>query len=242
MKVERLSFQKFRNLREGEIHPDPETNVIYGANAQGKTNLLEAVWLFTGGKSFRGARDAELVAFGEENASLSLDFFSEEREQTARLFFAGGRRAGELNGVHKGAASQLVGSFCAVVFSPEHLSLVKEGPAGRRKFLDGAICQMKPAYIGLLARYNHTLSQRNALLKDIPRHSELIDTLEIWEEKLARYGGAIAAERLRYVRGLSKCAEERYNGISGGKETLRAEYAPIIWKGAQRTPPRWPEG
>lgn len=226
MKVTRLSFQNFRNLQEGELFPDPETSVICGSNAQGKTNLLEALWLFTGGKSFRGAKDAELVAFGKESARLSMEFFSEEREQRAKIFLSEGRRAGELNGVHKNTPAQMVGSFCAVVFSPEHLSLVKEGPAFRRKFLDGAICQCKPSYLKLLSGYNRVLLQRNTLLKDIPRHSELTDTLEIWDERLSRYGGAVAALRLQYVKRLSEYAKERYDGISGGKEIFLSEYAP----------------
>ena len=100
----------------------------------------------------------------------------------------------------------MVGAFCAVVFSPDHLSLVKDGPTERRNFLDGAICQLRPAYASLLNRYQRTLQQRNALLKDIPRHRELLDTLEIWDDRLAGFGGAIMEERLRYVELLRPAA------------------------------------
>ena len=106
-------------------------NVIYGRNAQGKTNLLEAIWLFTGGRSFRGARDGELVAFGQEKAALHLQFYSEEREQEAELTIQNGRRSASLNGVPKRSPAELVGKFRAVLFSPEHLSLIKSGPALR---------------------------------------------------------------------------------------------------------------
>ena len=128
-------------------------NVIYGRNAQGKTNLLEAIWLFTGGRSFRGARDGELVAFGQEKAALQLQFYSEEREQEAGLTIQNGRRSASLNGVPKRSPAELVGKFRAVLFSPEHLSLIKSGPALRRNFIDAALCQVKPAYAPLLSRY-----------------------------------------------------------------------------------------
>lgn len=118
----------------------------------------------------------------------------------------------------------MVGAFCAVVFSPDHLSLVKDGPTERRNFLDGAICQLRPAYASLLNRYQRTLQQRNALLKDIPRHRELLDTLEIWDDRLAGFGGAIMEERLRYVELLRPAAEAIYGGISREREALGLEY------------------
>ena len=229
MNIKRLQFENYRNLQKGELVPAEEVNIFFGDNAQGKTNLLESVWLFTGGRSFRGAKDGELIAFAqdglqEKTARLEMDFFAGEREQNAVVTIAGGKRTAVLNGVSKGSASALVGAFCAVVFSPVHLTLVKEGPAERRRFLDAAICQMKPAYAGLLSRYTHTLAQRNALLKDISYHSELLDTLEIWEEKLARYGGAIAAQRLLYIHKLTERARGFYSGISSGKESFSAQY------------------
>ena len=224
MKVEQLRLEHYRNLEPGVLRPCEGVNVIYGSNAQGKTNLLEAVWLFTGGRSFRGSKDGELIAFDEERAELTMDFFAQERQQQAKVTIANGKRAAVLNGVPKASASALIGSFCAVVFAPSHLSPTKEGPAERPRFLDAAICQEKPAYAGLISRYSHTLSQRNALLKDVSYHAELLDTLEIWEEKLARYGGSIAGERLRYLSGLSKEAQEVYRGISEGKERFSARY------------------
>ena len=211
MKVNRLGFRDYRNLKENELIPGPQVNVICGDNAQGKTNLLEAVWLFTGGRSFRGARDQELIAFSSQaGAVLALDFEAEEREQTAKITIGRGakKRAAQLNGVDQPAASSLIGKFCAVVFSPDHLSLVKEGPSMRRKFLDAALCQRKPAYARLLSQYSRTLAQRNTLLKDISYHSELLETLEIWDEKLSGLGAAITIERKRYLERLSEAAGE----------------------------------
>lgn len=239
MVVTRLGCQNFRNLRDGELFPCPGVNVIYGGNAQGKTNLLEGLWLFTGGHSFRGAKDVELprldTATGENapTAALALDFFSEGREQKALLQFENGRRSSVINGVKKKTGSALVGKVCAVIFSPEHLLLVKEGPARRRGFLDGALCQIRPSYAGMLHVYQRALSQRNALLKDIGRFPELRDTLEVWDARLIQLGAAVMEERLRYVEKIAPQAQEIYRGISRGKEELSLSYAPS---------PRLPEG
>lgn len=233
MIIKRLGFSRYRNLLEGELSPCPGVNVICGSNAQGKTNLLEGLWLFTGGRSFRGAKDSELIAFGEQTGRLCLDFYARDRDQRAEITIENGRRKAVLGGVDRGSASSLIGEFCAVVFSPVHLTLVKDGPAERRRFLDAAICQQKPAYTGLLSRYSHTLTQRNALLKDVPRHAELLDTLDIWEEKLARYGGAIAAQRIAYTKALGQSAATVYAGISEGREQLAVGYQSTFWEEGQ---------
>ena len=232
MYVTRLGTQGFRNLCDQELFPCRGVNVIYGGNAQGKTNLLEALWLFTGGHSFRGAKDGELPrldpATGENApaAALALDFFSEGRDQKAQLRIESGRRASVINGVKKKTGSALVGKVCAVIFSPEHLLLVKEGPARRRGFLDGALCQIRPGYAGTLHVYHRALSQRNALLKDIARFPELRDTLEVWDARLIQLGAAVMEERRRYVEKISPRAQEIYHGISRGKEELSLAYAP----------------
>lgn len=224
MNILRLSYSGYRNLKPGELEPDGGINVIYGKNAQGKTNLLEAMWLFTGGRSFRGSKDADLIGYGEPRAEVNLTFFSEEREQTARIRVENGRRSASLNEVPKRSASELIGKFCAVMFSPEHLSLVREGPAFRRNFIDSALCQIQPSYAALLSRYNHTLVQRNALLKDIPRHSELVDTLDVWDEKLSRYGSEVVRCRLNYIRQIEEPAKAIYAGICENKEAMGLRY------------------
>lgn len=224
MNVNRLGWENYRNLSRGEIFPCETVNVICGENAQGKTNLLEALWLFTGGRSFRGARDAELVARGEDRAALRLGFFSQERGQDAEIRITGGRRTALLNGIPKKSCSELIGVFCAVIFSPEHISLIGGSPALRRNFLDAALCQEKPGYAGTLAGYNRTLYQRNALLKDIPRHSELLDTLDVWDAKLASLGEKVTRMRLAYLDRLRDPAAEFYSGICAGREELSLQY------------------
>ena len=145
MYVIRFAARDFRNLEEEEIFPCEEVNIIYGDNAQGKTNLLEGMWLFTGGHSFRGAKDTELPRIDPETGknlmgtALALDFYSAEREQSAMLQIENGRRSAEINGVKKDTGTALVGKVRAVIFSPEHLLLVKEGPTRRRNYLDTAL-------------------------------------------------------------------------------------------------------
>lgn len=234
MFVERLATQNFRNLTDCEIFPCEGVNVIYGDNAQGKTNLLEGLWLFTGGHSFRGAKDSELPRLDREkgcnmqSAALALDFFSEERPQKAVLNIDGGRRSSVINGVKKKNGAALVGKVRAVIFSPEHLLLVKEGPQRRRSFIDGALCQIKPGFAGGLSIYNRALQQRNALLKDMARYPELRDTLEIWDMRLAKLGVTVMAERMQYVNRLIPRVKEIYSGISKGREEIEIKYSPSV--------------
>ena len=231
MNVTRLAFEHFRNLKDGEIFPCDSINVIHGSNAQGKTNLLEAIWLFTGGHSFRGAKDTELPVLVDgknaDSAALAMDIFTEGREQELKLLFKNGRRASIINGVEKKTGSALVGKFCAVIFSPEHLLLVKEGPARRRAFIDGALCQAKPAYARVLANYNKALLQRNTLLKDMVRHPELRDTLDIWDERLVLFGTQVVLERIAFCKMLAPKAAEIYAGIAKEKEAVAFSYAPF---------------
>lgn len=234
MYVTRLATQNFRNLEDAEIFPSQGVNVIYGGNAQGKTNLLEGLWLFTGGHSFRGAKDGELPRLDRENgtnssaAALALDFFSEERSQKAVLKIENGRRCSVINGVEKKTGSALIGKVRAVIFSPEHLLLVKEGPSRRRSFIDGALCQLRPGFAGALSVYNRALLQRNALLKDLFRFPELRDTLDVWDIRLVKLGVSVMAERKSYVDKIAPKVEDIYNGISKGKEQIKINYSPSV--------------
>lgn len=219
-----LKFENFRNLENNHISFGDKMNVIVGDNGQGKTNLLECIWMFNGVRSFRGAKDRDLVQFGKKSAKIEIEFFSEERDQTARIDFVNHKREAYINEIKKPAPSHLMGKITSIVFSPEHLSLVKDGPNVRRKFIDSAICQVKPKYSVYLAKYNRILNQRNALLKDIANYSELADTLEIWDRELAVNGSVIISERLKYIARLSQLAGEYHSGISENKEKLEILY------------------
>ena len=227
MLVRELAFEGFRNLHPGCWRPDEGVNILYGDNAQGKTNLLEACWLFTGGRSFRGAKDSEMLQFNAEKACLQMVFEAVGRQQEAAITIRQ-RRQVTLNGVSLPSAAKLAGTFCGVVFSPTHLSLIKDGPEGRRRFVDAAYCQLKPAYIGALSEYQKALTQRNAFLRQMREgesftaaHEEM---LCLWDDTLAAAGARLTAARCRYMKRLQPIAAEIYNGLSGGREQLTLDW------------------
>ena len=212
MKINSISLKDFRNIENMTFLPDDEVNVIYGQNAQGKTNILEAIWLFTGCKSFRGSKDSEFIKFNSEFSKISLDYEDKIREKKAEIIISGKKKA-LLNGVEKNSTADFIGEFYAVIFSPSHLSLIKDGPNVRRKFLDTAICQLKPKYAKTLSSYRKVILQRNSLLKAIQYHSELYDILDVLDEQLAKYSSLIINERIKYLNLLSNHSEEIYSGI-----------------------------
>ena len=222
MKVTSLDVRNFRNIKEAYIEPHEGVNVIFGENAQGKTNLLESIWLFTGCRSFRSSKDSELINFNSTKAELSMDFEAWNRIQEAHLEIGEGRKF-LLSGVKK-STTQFMGEFLAVVFSPVHLSLIKDGPYERRRFVDTAISQLKPKYAASLAQYNKAIQQRNVLLKDLVYHSELYDTLDIWEDRIAFFASEIIRQRIGYINKLSQYTDEIYRGLSSGKEKLTVSY------------------
>ncbi len=226
MIISRLEFDRFRNLKKGFVTFDKGINVIYGENAQGKTNILEALWLFTGAKSFRGAKDTELIEYDEQGAELKLDFFAEKREQTATVKF-GEKKEALLNGVKKKSPSKFGGVIKGVIFSPDHLSLIKDGPAERRVFLDQAINQLSPTYASLMTKYNHSVTQRNAILKDMRFNAGLDTLLDAYERQIASLGCKIIRLRKRYIELINKFAPEIYLGISSGKENISIDYITV---------------
>ena len=219
MYLTRLELRQFRNMEQLELLPCPGINVIYGDNAQGKTNLAEAIWLFTGAKSFRGAKERELLRFGAPQAQLKADFVADGRQQEAILTIDS-QRSASLNQLPLSSASQLAGRFLAVVFSPSHLALVQEGPALRRRFLDTALSQLLPQYGANLREYQRLLDQRGALLRDAERFPQLWDTLDVWDQQLAKRGAWLLYCRAQYVARLRKAACPVYGGISSQEEQL----------------------
>ncbi len=215
--------QNYRNLTSCEIPFAEGVNVICGDNGQGKTNLLESICLFTGVRSFRGAKNVELITKGEKFSRLELEFFAQQRVQFASLVITDKKQA-ELNGVKLSAASGFIGKFCAVVFSPDNMNLIKGGSGERRKFLDAAISQHYPAYPRLLVEYNRILAQRNAFLKKSVSTDGFEAMLEIWDENLSRTGAEISCKRAKYVSDLCGKVEEIFDGISSGREKISLRY------------------
>ena len=223
MRVNKITLQNFRNIKNTEIIPCEGMNVICGENAQGKTNILEAIWLFTGAKSFRNAKDKEFVNFGKDSAKLELDFLSEGIEKQAVLKISDKREA-VLNENKLKSAANLAGNFNAIVFSPLDLRIVTDGPSVRRKFLDVAIGQIYPSYIELLKKYMRAVTQRNSIIKDYRYDSTISVMLDSFEEEIAVTGEKIILLRKRYIDALNEFLPEIYNGLSGGKENLSTVY------------------
>lgn len=223
MKVTALELKGFRNLEETLLQPDGGVNIIYGENAQGKTNILEALWLFSGLKSFRGAKDSELIRFGSRFAKMKCCFEDSRREQKAEMTIEN-RRSVKLNGVQLRSPTEIMGKFSAVVFSPSFMSLIKDGPEQRRRFIDSAICQIKPNFAPVLAEYNRLVRQRNSLLKDIQFESSLLDMLDVIDERLGIVGERIYEERKNYLELIIPEATSIYTGLSSGKEEISLLY------------------
>lgn len=223
MKLTSLQLKHFRNIAELTLCPGDHINIIYGDNAQGKTNLIEAIWLFTGNQSFRGSKVSELIAFEQPGAEARIVFEDVEREQTAVLKI-GAKREILLNQVPLKKKGDLAGHFYCVIFSPDDLDFVKGSPRIRRKFLDEAIAQITPQYLDYLDQYEKTLEQRNALLKDLYKQPYLRDTLDIWDLQLAKLGTILSIYRRDYVEKLSVLASSIYSGLSSGKEDFSVRY------------------
>ena len=224
MNLKKITLKNYRNISGLEIKPCENINIIYGKNAQGKTNLLESIWMLTGTRSFRAAKDKDLIKFNSDWSKITGEFFSKSRDQQIVIEIKDGRRKAYLNGIDEGFATSIIGNFRVIIFSPVHLSLVKGGPDLRRRLIDAAICQIKPSYTKLISGYSHILKQRNSLLKILNTNSSLRDTLDIWDNKLASYGSKIIVERLKYIEDLKKASTEIYSEISQGKEKFLIKY------------------
>lgn len=223
MKVLNLECKNFRNLENINISPCQQMNVIWGENAQGKTNLIEAIWLFTGAKSFRNSKDNVFLRFGAQKAVCSLDFKSEGIENNAKIEFTDKRIAFLGENKLKSTAS-LAGKFNAVVFSPLDLNLVSGGPSERRKFLDLSIGQIYPSFINILKSYIRAVTQRNKIIKDYKYDSTVSVMLSVFEEEIAVNGIKIIEFRKRYIEILNEFLPKIYDGISNGKEILETAY------------------
>ena len=219
----------FRNITQLVFEPCEQVNVICGSNGQGKTNLLESIYLLTGAKSFRTGKDAALIKNGEAAAFIDTEFFSERREQTISIKISEKGRTASLNKGSEAKASALAGKFCCVIFSPEHLALVKGSPDMRRRFIDTALCQISSAYLANLRRYTKILQQRNSLLKDSSYVSAAFEMLEVYDMQFAQAAEAITKQRQAFIKELLPAAIGNYEAISNKKETLNFSYCSTLY-------------
>ena len=220
MYCKKISVRNFRNISEAEVTFSEGVNILLGENAQGKTNLLEAIFYPSVGRSFRGAHTPEMIRFGESFAEIDLNFRDAKRDQEIKVrMFRDKQRQIEKNGMKMEKLSDIVGSFRAVLFCPEHLSMIKDGPSQRRSYMDMAISRMAPMYIHSLQKYNYLLHQRNALLKSAYADRSTFDTtIELWSEQLAQEAAFISEMRLKFIRRVSGYVAECFSEMTGERE------------------------
>ena len=222
MILKSAELRNYRNFTAEKAEFCQGSNIIYGKNAQGKTNLIESLWLFTSGRSFRTPNEKEFIQKGCDSASVKGVFSRNGRDYEAELrFYANKTKQIFINGI-KVKQSEMLGKFPAVLFYPEQLSLIKSGPEVRRKFLDVSISQIKPKYYHILTEYNKVLAQKNHLLKNA--NGSNLDTLEIWNARQAKLSSIISATRKSYCEKLTANALKYLTDISEEKEVLTAEY------------------
>lgn len=229
MEIKKVAYENFRNIAEAEVAFTPGTNVLWGNNAQGKTNILEGIYFFARGKSFRASSDRETVRFGEQCARAELTFRRAEsaRETVLEAYIpASGKKKLLRSGAPLSGVSEMIGDFTAVLFCPEHLSLVSGSPAGRRSFLDIASAQLSGVYVGELRRFMRALDQRNALIRSCRQGGVYVSDAE-WEALaavMAPSAAYIAGARREYVGRLSGFVAEHFERMTSGNEIPEISY------------------
>lgn len=223
MNIKKIEIQNFRNISDIGLEFDKEINVICGENAQGKTNIIEALWLFSGAKSFRNTKDTEFIKFGQSRAKIYTEFNMLGVENSAQIVFDD-KKTAFLNEKKLPNTSSLAGKFNAVVFSPTDLTLVTDGPDKRRRFIDTAIGQLYPNYIEILRSFSRAVMQRNKIIKDYRYDKTLSVMLDVFEAEIVEMGNKIINFRKKYISVLNNYVSKIYNGISCGKENIEIFY------------------
>lgn len=228
MYCKRVALKNFRNIESCSVDFCDGTNILVGENAQGKTNLLEAVFYASVGRSFRASATNEMIRFSSDSSEISIDYMSEKKEKSDNItirIFSDKRKIVEKNHLRIDKLSDIVGSFRAVLFCPEHLSLIKDGPSERRSYLDIAISRISPKYIHLLQRYGYFLKQRNALIKSAIKDRAVFDsTIELWSEQLASVAAEISRYRVEFLKRVSLIVGECFEDMTGKKESVDITY------------------
>ena len=232
MFVTKLEVKGFKNLKNISINTHKKLNIFCGKNAQGKTNLVEAIWLCSGVKSFRNTKDRSMIDINGDVMNITLHFQNKEREQVIEYKMARPNvkeKITSINGIKLSSPSKLFGNLNCVVFTPEDLELSKGSPENRRKFLDLSVSQIKISYNKVISKYETLLEQRNTLLKNISQGKAKKEELEIWDVQLASMGAYISLLRYNYAKKLNTFAKKLYSEISEGKESLELKYQSTVF-------------
>ena len=227
MVITSIDLKNYRNYRELHLELHPEINVFYGDNAQGKTNILESAYVCATAKSHRGSRDKEIIEFGENESHIKL--MAEKDRVPVRIDMHLRKNSSKgiaVNGIPLRKTSELFGVIHVVFFSPEDLSLVKNGPAERRRFINMELCQLSSLYVHNLIQYSRSVLQRNQLLRDGGHFPDTEALLDTWDEQLIRYGTEIIRKREEFIRDLSGIVSSIHGRLSGGKEQMEIRYEP----------------
>jgi len=224
-----ITLYDFRNYRELKLDFDQKVNLIVGNNAQGKTNLLEAVTYLGSGKSFRAQKNSEMVRFGADFADIQGTVYSQDREQSLRWVLFPGQKPRQLyrNGVKKKTSADISGVLQTVLFCPEDLMVLKAGASGRRRLGDSALCQLRPNYEAALLEYNRILEQKSRILKDRFDCPSLLEILPEYNARLCQVGALLISYRARFYEGLEKAAKGYHESFSGGAEEFRLQYKTV---------------
>lgn len=229
MIIESIELENFRNYNKLKLKFDSGTNIFYGNNAQGKTNILESVYVCSTTKSHKGSKDREMIRFGQEESHIRSVIRKGDLSYRIDMHLRQNKtKAIAINGVPIRKASELFGIVNIVFFSPEDLSIIKSSPQVRRRFMDAELCQLDKMYLHNLANYNKVLNNRNKLLKDINYSPSLRETLFIWDEQLLKYGREIIDKRKRFIEDLNLIIQDIHFNLSGGKENLSIQYVPSV--------------
>lgn len=229
MVIKSLELTDFRNYGFLNIDFDSKTNILYGDNAQGKTNILEAIFLCATTKSHKGSKDKDIIKFGEEESHIRTRIKKKEDEIRIDMHLRKNKSKGiAIDGTRIKKASELLGIMNVVFFSPEDLSIIKNGPAERRRFMDMELCQLDSFYLYNLNSYNKIVDQRNRLLKDLSFHPDLKETLNIWDSQMVSYGSKIIERRIAFIDQLNDIISDIHFKLSGGKENLKIVYEPNV--------------
>ena len=225
MRIERIRLDHFRNYSELDLTLDAGTNLFYGDNAQGKTNILESMYLCGTTRSHRGSKDSQMLMFGSDEAHIQMDVIRNEIPCRIDMHLKKSRAKGiAVNRVPVKKAGELIGICSFIFFSPEDLGIIKNGPAVRRRFMDMELGQLSGMYLNDLYGYSKVLAQRNRLLKDIAWRKDLLDTLDVWDQQLCMYGKRIIEGRERFVEKLEKKTVPIHEKLTGGKEKIKVLY------------------
>ncbi len=229
MLIKKIQLKNYRNYSDAEVVFNENSNVLYGENAQGKTNILESIYLCGTTRSHQGSKDKEIIKLNENEAHIKMFIEKNGLEHRIDMHLRKNNSKGiAINGVPIKRSTELVGLVNIIIFSPRDLNIINNGPSERRRFIDMELCQLDRIYIDNLTRYNKVLKQRNHLLKQVKYEESLKEMISVWDEQLVKYGIEVIKARDNFIKGVNPIAKDIHDRLTGGKEVLDVLYEPNV--------------